>query len=487
MSLSAQEIAGVVAEIAPVLTGGWVQKVFQPTPHAITLEVRASGHTLSLFFSVDPETARVHLLSRRLPNPASPPSFCQYLRAHIQGGHIDGVEQVQEDRIVRIRITAREGLRSLMAELTGRSADLLVLDAEDKILAALRSEREKAGQLYRPPLARRDARSGTNSDRDSEAPPQPDEKMPFPVSAALERRYHQRGEELARARMQQTRLAEVRKGIKKIGRRIAALREDLVKLDRYRDYDRYGELLKANLGRIAKGQEQLTVVDYFDPAMPELVIPLDPGKGPKGNMDDYFKKHRKFLVADREIRPRLEAAERELETMRAELSVIQRGTWEPPASHPEKITRAVPHQKVVAKQTKPLPAERAGPFRRFTSADGLPIYVGRNARENEELTFGLAKSDDLWLHAHGMPGSHVVVRLEKGTDPPPETIRDAATLALLYSDLKKSGKGEVMYTRRKYVRKVKGQPPGTVTVTQEKAIFVTLDRIRLDALKERSR
>ena len=79
-----------------------------------------------------------------------------------------------------------------------------------------------------------------------------------------------------------------------------------------------------------------------------------------------------------------------------------------------------------------------------------------------------------------------MVRLEKGTDPPAETIRDAAVLALLYSDLKKSGKGEVIYTRRKYVRKVKGHPPGTVTVTQEKAVWVTLDRIRLEALKERS-
>ncbi len=487
MSLSAQEIAAVVAEIAPVLTGGWIQKVFQPTPHAITLEVRARGHTLSLLLSADPESARLHLLSRRLPNPALPPPFCQYLRAHIQGGRIDGIEQVHGDRIIRIRLAAREGLRSLMAELTGRSADLLVLDAEDTILAALKSEREKTGQPYRPPRARRDARIGTDGDRDSEPPTQLDEKMPFPVSAALERRYQQREEELARTRTQQTRLAEVRKGIKKSSRRITALREDLDKLGRYRDYDRYGELLKANLGRIAKGQDRLTVVDYFDPAMPELVIPLDTAKGPQGNMDDYFKKHRKFLAADREIRPRLEAAEQELDMLRTELTAIQRGTWEPPASHQEKTKRVVPHRTVAAPQAKPRQAERAGPFRRFTSADGLPIYVGRNARENEELTFGLAKSDDLWLHAHGMPGSHVVVRLEKGVDPPPETIRDAAMLALLYSDLKKSGKGEVIYTRRKYVRKVKGQPPGTVTVTQEKAVFVTLDRTRLEALKERSR
>ena len=94
MSLSAQEIAAVVAEIAPVLTDGWVQKIFQPTPHEITLEVRASGQTLSLLLSADPETARLHHLSQRLPNPASPPPFCQYLRAHIQGGHIDGIEQL---------------------------------------------------------------------------------------------------------------------------------------------------------------------------------------------------------------------------------------------------------------------------------------------------------------------------------------------------------------------------------------------------------
>jgi predicted ribosome quality control (RQC) complex YloA/Tae2 family protein len=120
------------------------------------------------------------------------------------------------------------------------------------------------------------------------------------------------------------------------------------------------------------------------------------------------------------------------------------------------------------------------------SADGLPIFVGRNAQENEELTFRLAKSDDLWLHARGAPGSHVVVRLAKGADPPPETLRDAATLALLYSDLKKSRKGEVIYTRRKWVKKAKGQAAGAVIVTQEKTMSVKLDTQRLAALKERS-
>ena len=79
-----------------------------------------------------------------------------------------------------------------------------------------------------------------------------------------------------------------------------------------------------------------------------------------------------------------------------------------------------------------------------------------------------------------------MVRLDKGSDPPPETIRDAATLALLYSDLKKSGKGDVFYTRRKWVKKAKGQAPGAVIVTQEKSMHISLEKTRLDALKARS-
>ena len=95
----------------------------------------------------------------------------------------------------------------------------------------------------------------------------------------------------------------------------------------------------------------------------------------------------------------------------------------------------------------------------------------------------MARSHDLWFHASGTPGSHVVMRIEKGIDAPSESIRDAATLALQYSDLKKSGKGEVIYAKRNTVRKVKGRPAGTVTVTQEKSIFVELNRNRLQRLK----
>ncbi|MBM4134750.1 MAG: fibronectin-binding domain-containing protein [Nitrospira sp.] len=475
MGLTAKELASVVEEIAPALADGWVQKVFQPTPRTITLEIRAPGRTLMLLCSADPETARIHLLGRKPANPASPPPFCQFLRAHIHGAHIDGLEQVPGDRIVRLRLTSREGPCSLLALLTGRNADLLLLDAEDKILTTLEEGQKKAGQPYRTPTRNPQARDTVTA----EGLP-PDQNQPFPWSHALEQRYQAKEEELTLTSLRQRRGAELRKSLKKTARRIEALRADLEKAERYREYARYGELLKANLGLIQKGQEQAVVIDYFDPAMPELTLPLDPSKGPQANMDDYFKKHRKYLAADREIKPRLAAAEKDLQGLQLERKALELGTWQPTPNSERR--QPGPQPSAVSRS----PEKPSGPFRRFTSTDGLSIYVGRNARENDELTFKFAHSDDLWLHAHGTPGSHVVVRLEKGADPPQETIRDAATLALLYSDLKKSGKGEVIYTRRKWVRKAKGQPPGTVTVTQEKALFVQLDKARLDRMKERS-
>ncbi len=474
MALSKPQIDAVVREIAPLLSGAWVQKIFQPTPLCLIFEVRAPGETLCLLVSADPETARLHLVSERLPNPPKPPPFCQYLRARLHGARVEALEADEADRIVRLHLSTREGTFVLEAALTGKSADLLLRGEDGTVHKRLRLHAGRAGGRDAPATTR----TAKHATAASPAAVERDEGQRFPVSHAIERAYHERDTLLAQRRLREAQLAELRRAIKRLGRRVDALRADLDKAGRYRGYDRYGELLKANLGRIVKGHDQVTVVDYFDSNMAELTIPLDPTKSPQGNMEDYFKKHRKYLVAEREVRPRLEEAERALTGLREKRRAIEAGEIEAEASA---------HSRRQPLGTRGREQARSGPFRRFTSSDGLAIYVGRNARENEELTHKFARGDDLWLHARGAPGSHVLVRMEKGASPPPDSLRDAATLALLYSDLKKSGKGEVMYTRKKWVKKAKGQAQGAVIVTQEKSLFVTLDRARLEALKARSR
>jgi predicted ribosome quality control (RQC) complex YloA/Tae2 family protein len=474
MALNRAEIERVVAEIAPILRGGWIQKIQQPTDHTVVFDVRVPGQTHRLLISCKPETSRLHLTNHSLPNPPTPPAFCQFLRAHFQGARIDDIRQVPNDRVVEIACTGKDGTQTIVCELTGKSANTMVLDADRRILRALLHRQDLVGQPYVQPAQR-------PNDSYETLPVRFAGDGDVPISAAIDAHYCDRDASLAIDSAKEARLRALKHTLKKERRRIAAWREDLDRAAKYRDYARYGELIKANLGTIAKGTDRITITDYFDERLPEVTIPLDPTKSPHGNMDDYFRKHRKYLAADRELKPRIEQAERELERLREELLAVEHGTWTPPEPAPAGVTaRAKIHAGHRSGEA------RRGPFRRFVSADGLPIFVGRNARENDELTFGLAKSDDLWLHARGAPGSHVVVRLGKGADPPPETIRDAATLALLYSDLKKSGKGEVIYTRRKWVKKAKGQAPGAVIVTQEKSLYVSLDKARLNALKTRS-
>src|SRR5881397_425778 len=129
----------------------------------------------------------------------------------------------------------------------------------------------------------------------------------------------------ARARQLDAIKAGLRKTLKRAVKRIEALGADLAKAERYREYNRYGELLKSHLGEIGKGAASVTVPDYFDPALPEIVLPLDPAKSPQGNLDDYFRKYKKYQNAQKAIRPRLVAAQAEAGALRERLATLDRG------------------------------------------------------------------------------------------------------------------------------------------------------------------
>ena len=94
MALTATDIAHVLREIAPVLTTGWIQKIHQPADRVMVFEIRVPGETYRLLISCEPETARLHLSFRPVPNPPSPPPFCQFLRARLQGASLDEINQL---------------------------------------------------------------------------------------------------------------------------------------------------------------------------------------------------------------------------------------------------------------------------------------------------------------------------------------------------------------------------------------------------------
>lgn len=450
-----------------------MQRVYQPHPEAVTLEIRAKGKTLTLYFSADPETARLHLLSKKPLNPPTPPPFCLLLRARLEGARLERIEQVGDDRIVRLDLQRDGKLVTLMAELTGRTANLFLLDEAGIVRGQLRKGRLKHGETHVAPVAKSQTPGEAGGiQTDTQATEE------CSISAELERRYQERDEARARARQLDAIKAGLRKTLKRTLKRIEALDADLAKAERYREYNRYGELLKSHLGDIGKGAASVMVPDYFDPALPEIVLPLDPAKSPQGNLDDYFRKYKKYQNAQKAIRPRLVAAQAEAAALRERLVALDR------EGLPTDLEISVPLRREQPARPPRKEKSQAKPFLRFASEAGDAILVGRNSRENEDLTFGLARSHDLWLHASGAPGSHVVLRLEKGAELRKESLLDAATMALHYSDLRKSGQGEVLYAYRKYVLKPRAAKPGLVTVTQDKRLYIKLDLNRLQRLKE---
>lgn len=114
----------------------------------------------------------------------------------------------------------------------------------------------------------------------------------------------------------------------------------------------------------------------------------------------------------------------------------------------------------------------SGKFRHFDLGDGYVLYVGKNARNNDELTFGFAKPNDYWFHARSVGGSHCVLRVNRGQLPPKHIIQKAGQIAGYFSKARKSKYIPIAYTQRKYIHKPKGMPPGTVVMTREEVIMV---------------
>ncbi len=464
----------MLVELKPALLGGKIQKIAQPLPDSLSFDIRTPGQTVTLFISTHPQTARIHALTKRLPNPTTPPSFCQYLRSHVLGAQIEQVVQVPDDRVVVLTLLAKQKTQYLIAALTGRSANLFLVNQDKEMIRSLKLDNQTFQRIqsyFEADKIQEQSKPDLSLTPDS--PPRP-----FTISNMLEQTFLDLEQNQAQRQLQEQQLAALRKAMKKAQRRVNSLTQDLEKAHRHCEYARYGELLKGQLNQIKRGQPHITLIDYYDEQLPELTLPLDPSKDPTWNLNDYFRKHRKYTGAEREVRPRLEQAQAELAKLTDEFQAAERGEMKQPEIPEPKIK---PPRPPGGSAKKP---KTATPYRRYLSEDGFSILVGKSAKDNDAVTFKVSKQDDMWLHARGTPGSHVIIELKKKKQIPPETLKDAATLALFYSDLRKSGKGEVIYTLRNNVRKPKGAKPGSVTVTQEKTVWVYVDQKRLDRLKD---
>lgn len=272
----------------------------------------------------------------------------------------------------------------------------------------------------------------------------------------------------------------VEKKIKKAEKRVEE-RNTILKNSRdWQKVHQEGLLLQANLFRIQKGMKEVVVSDWEQEGT-ERKLTLNPLILPKDQVASYFRRSKKLRLGLPHAERMLQIAEKDLEvclTQKRSLEEAVDSTLLTPLLEAFGIIRP-------PLQAKPLPPKKppAKPYQVFISQSGIEIWVGKSAKDNDKLSFHYANGLDWWMHANNHPGSHVVIRCAKGSEPDEETLKDAAELAIRYSKAKECRSEDVCLAKVNALSPVKGVP-GKVMVSKPKILRVVLDDARWQRLKE---
>lgn len=246
--------------------------------------------------------------------------------------------------------------------------------------------------------------------------------------------------------------------IKRLKKRIEQLNRNLFTEDEIEEYRIAGELILANIRKIKRGIEE---IELFNPyKQKDTTVKLDPARGPQENAKAYFEKYKKLKRG----RPKIQ---KQIDDIKKEIAELESGTAT--ASKPSSV--AAPFR---------VRTEKPRPFREFVLSAGSMVYVGKNAKSNEELTFKFARPDDYFFHSRGIEGAHTILKPKTESrklknekqKPRKEDIERAAAIAAYFSKARKQKKVAVSYTQRKYLKKNKKGKPGSVLLMREEVIFV---------------
>ncbi|MBO5323478.1 MAG: NFACT family protein [Oscillospiraceae bacterium] len=230
-----------------------------------------------------------------------------------------------------------------------------------------------------------------------------------------------------------------------------------------------GDIVTANIHRIQKGQTILEAEDFYDEEMKIIQIPISNTLSPQQNAAKFYKDYTRMKNAEKELTRQLELGETELTYLLSVLDELNRAASE---QELEEIRQELQQGGYVkADSGKKRIKQSKLPPMRFESTDGVPIYVGRNNRQNDELTFKMARRDDIWLHAQKVHGSHVIIACG-GKPVSDDTVTQAAQLAAYYAEATGGQNIPVDVTPVKQVKKTPAGKPGMVIYHTYRTVIV---------------
>ncbi len=493
-ALSAAQLGEVLAELRPLVLGWRVKEAAAIPPHGVLLVLQQDGDTRvrRVLVCADPDAPRVHLVQGRLERHKGSvgPFYAQTSKA-LEGALVTRIEQLRSDRIALIGFDPASSppRAALIAELTGRHSNLILVDGSERVVGLLVEAPKKPGIPPRlaqgspwvPPPGHASQSGPSLSETLPEPPPPPHGTILAPLSWRVEN-------VLGRAASDMERERAARDLGKRLERRLgkarglvlglAARAEAACGAQRWRQD---GELMKSSLHAIARGAAFVEVADWFEGGATRR-IELDPKLGPVENLERLFERAKKLERSKHALEREQRLANDKVQKLAALVNALADADADPAAIEANAVAAGVLDALA---QTRGKRVQIAAPrvcYKRFEATSGADILVGRTARDNDELTFRVARGNDLWLHTADSPGSHIVLRLERGAEPHPEDVLDAAHLALYFSPLRGASRASIHIAPRKLVHKPKGAPAGLVTLSGGRSQALRVEPARLERL-----
>ena len=520
--------AAVLHEIKGSLCGAKIEKITQPEPDRIVMQIRTAEGRKKLLLDVSSPGARVQFTDLEQENPAVPPVFCMLLRKHIQGGRISDVRQRGMERITELDIETINEMgysvnKRLLAETMGKHSNLVLIDAQSgKIIdsikrisidvnrvrqilpgvvyqypptgnlsndmgfgpstsAALESGSDISGifdtvskQFTRPgPLKSYVYVSENGNPKDFHVfrmlqyEGNFNEMVFSSACGAMDWFYSHRTSTNRIAQKSSDLAKHTGSLIDKYLLKKQRLLEEIKKADEADIYRLKGELLNANLHLAKPGDKKVKVISYYDGS--ELVIELDEKISAAKNAQNYYKKYAKLKSSKKEKEAQLSECLKDIDYLGSVQALAQS------ARSAEEIDslRDELHDQGYLRSTgssKKKKSSRPSP-RKYVLDSGLAVLVGRNNSENDYITFRMGRKTDWWFHTKDIHGSHVLL-VCNGADPSPEDMYAAASIAAWYSKGRDSQNVPVDYAPVRYVKKPNGARPGMVIFTNNGTVWV---------------
>ncbi|WP_026858449.1 Rqc2 family fibronectin-binding protein [Jeotgalicoccus psychrophilus] len=300
------------------------------------------------------------------------------------------------------------------------------------------------------------------------------------LSQLLDDYYHRRYQISAIRQKSSDYLQVIEREHDKTVRKITNLKADLKEAAEKDKYQKYGELITAYMHNIGNYQESAVVMDYY--TNENIEIPLDKQLSPAGNAQRYYNMYNKLKNREKIAQEQLRLAHMDVEYFSNLLHQMENITT---ADEVEEVRQELIEQKIIKERNRGKKKKKVNKIQlhEFETSAGLPVFVGKNNKQNDYLTNRKAQNNHLWFHTKDIPGSHVVIA-HNAAEITEDDILEAAMLAAFHSKAGQSAGVPVDYTEIKHVKNIPGTKPGFVTYSEQSTVLVDPDAEKVKKMKK---